>query len=140
MESKVELFEQIRRNARVNGDSIRSLARRYRVARRTVRQALASAEPPRRKPPVRNAPQLGQFKALIDAMLREDLSAPRKQRRTAQRIHDRLVVEHGAKPSYSRVRHYVKERRPELGQEAGTSTADVFIPQEHAPGAEARDA
>jgi transposase len=137
MESKVELFEQIRRDARVNGDSIRFLARKYRVARRTVRQALASAEPPRRKPPVRNAPRLGQFKSLIDAMLREDLSAPRKQRHTAQRIHDRLVDEYGGKLSYSTVRHYVKKRRPELEGEAGTSTADVFIPQEHAPGVEA---
>ncbi len=137
MESKVELFEQIRRDARVNSDSVRSLARKYRVARRTVRQALASAEPPRRKPPVRNAPQLGQFKTLIDAMLREDLSAPRKQRHTAQRIHDRLVDEHGGMLSYSTVRHYVKKRRPELEREAGMSTSDVFIPQEHAPGAEA---
>ncbi|KQO02145.1 transposase [Arthrobacter sp. Leaf234] len=137
MESKVELFEQIRRDARVNGDSIRFLARKYRVARRTVRQALASAEPPRRKPPVRNAPQLGRFKPLIDSMLREDLSAPRKQRHTAQRIHDRLVDEHGGKLSYSTVRQYVKKRRPELEREAGASTADVFIPQEHPPGAEA---
>lgn len=137
MESKVELFEQIRRDARVNGDSIRSLARKYRVARRTVRQALASAEPPRRKPPVRNAPQLGQFKTVIDAMLREDLSAPRKQRHTAQRIHDRVVDEHGGLLSYSTVRHYVKKRRPELEREAGRLTTDVFIPQEHAPGAEA---
>jgi len=137
MESKVELFERIRRDARVNGDSIRSLARKYRVARRTVRQALASAEPPRRKPPVRKAPQLGQFKPVIDGILREDVSAPRKQRHTAQRIHDRLVDEHGGKLSYSTVRHYVKKRRPELEREAGISKEDVFIPQEHAPGAEA---
>lgn len=137
MESKVELFEQIRRDARVNGDSIRSSARKYRVARRTVRQALTSAAPPPRKPPLRSAPQLGQFKIRIDAMLRDDLSAPRKQRHTAQRIHDRLIDEHGGLLSYSTVRQYVKKRRPELEREAGTSTADVFIPQEHAPGAEA---
>ena len=28
-------------------------------------------------------------------MLREDLAAPRKQRHTIQRIHDRLAAEHG---------------------------------------------
>lgn len=137
MESKVELFEQIRRDTRINGDSIRSLAKKYRVARRTIRQAMASAEPPRRKPPVRDAPQLGQFKSIIDGMLREDLSAPRKQRHTAQRIHDRVVDEYGGKMSYSTVRQYVKKRRPEIDAEAGTASADVFIPQEHAPGAEA---
>ena len=137
MESRVELFEQIRRDARVNGDSIRALSRKYRVARRTVRQALTTAEPPRRKRPVREAPKLGQFKSLIDGMLRGDLSAPRKQRHTAQRIYDRLIDEYGAELSYSSVRHYVKKRRPELEQESGTSAVDVFIPQEHAPGAEA---
>ncbi len=36
----MELFEQIRRDARA-GSSVRSLARKYRVHRRVVRQALA---------------------------------------------------------------------------------------------------
>jgi hypothetical protein len=47
--SRVELFEQIRRDRRVEGLSIRELAERHRVHRRTVRQALASALPPPRK-------------------------------------------------------------------------------------------
>ena len=70
-----------RENARV-----RELARRYSVHRRTVRQALASASPPPRKVPMRKAPRLDPVKPLIDAMLREDLTAPRKQRHTARRI------------------------------------------------------
>jgi hypothetical protein len=41
----VELFEAIRRDARVEEVSIRGLADRYGVHRRTVRQALGSAEP-----------------------------------------------------------------------------------------------
>jgi len=48
--SKVELFAAIRRDARVEGLSVRALAVRYQVHRRTVRQALASAVPPARKP------------------------------------------------------------------------------------------
>ena len=40
MGSKVELFAQIRRDARVEGMSIRALARKHGVHRRTVRQAL----------------------------------------------------------------------------------------------------
>jgi transcriptional regulator with XRE-family HTH domain len=39
--SRVELFEQIRRDRRIEGLSIRELAERHRVHRRTVRQALA---------------------------------------------------------------------------------------------------
>ncbi len=47
MRSKVVLFEQIRRDSRVEGLSVRALAQRYKVHRRTVRQALASAVPPK---------------------------------------------------------------------------------------------
>ena len=49
--------------------SIRALADRHGVHRRTVRQALANAVPPERKTPVRVAPKLEPAKALIDAML-----------------------------------------------------------------------
>jgi DNA-directed RNA polymerase specialized sigma24 family protein len=45
----VELFERIRRDRRVEGWSIRELATRHGVHRRTVREALASALPPPRK-------------------------------------------------------------------------------------------
>ena len=51
MESRVELFAAIRRDARVEDLSIRELADRHHVHRRTVRQALASAFPPVRKTP-----------------------------------------------------------------------------------------
>ena len=44
--SRVEVFEQIRRDRRIDGLSIRELANRHGVHRRTVRQALASAVPP----------------------------------------------------------------------------------------------
>ncbi len=77
--SRVELFEATRRDARREEMSIRGLAERYGVHRRTVRQALAAAEPPPRKVPARAAPRLDQVKGLIDAMLREDLDAPKKQ-------------------------------------------------------------
>jgi hypothetical protein len=47
--SRVELFEQIRKDRRVEGSSIRELADRHHVHRRTVRQALDSAVPAPRK-------------------------------------------------------------------------------------------
>jgi transposase len=136
--SKVELFEAIRRDARVEEVSIRGLADRYGVHRRTVRQALAAAEPPARKVVVRAAPRLDPAKALIDAMLREDLTAPRKQRHTARRVHARLIDEHGlTEITYSTVRDYVHERRPQIWAEAGRSPDEVFISQVHEPGAHA---
>ena len=59
--------------------------------RRTVRQALAAAAPPVRKPRVLAAPKLDPAKPLIDAMLREDLTAHRKRQHTARRVLARLV-------------------------------------------------
>lgn len=138
MGSRVELFAEIRRDARVEGLSIRELAARHRVHRRTVRQALASAFPPPRKTPVRSAPRLDRFKPVIDAMLRADLDAPRKQRHTARRVLARLVDEHDAgELSYSTVRDYVAVRRPQIAAEAGRPLEQGCVPQTHEPGAEA---
>jgi hypothetical protein len=69
----VELFAAIRRDARVDGLSIREVAVRHRVHRLAVRQALASAIPPPRKTPARTSPRLAPFEAAIEAMLRAEL-------------------------------------------------------------------
>jgi len=138
MGTRVELFAQIRRDARVEDLSIRELARRHQVGRATVRQALAGAQPPPRKTPVRVAPKLGPFKFAIDAMLVEDLSAPRKQRHTARRVHARLIEEYDAREVlYSSVRDFIGVRRAQIEIDTGHRRAEVFVPQEHAPGAEA---
>ncbi|WP_239591662.1 IS21 family transposase [Mycolicibacterium tusciae] len=136
--SRVGLFEAIRRDARWEELSVRALAKRYGVHRRTVRQALGSPVPPPRKSRVRVAPKLDPVKPLIDAMLREDLTAPRKQRHTARRVLARLVDEHGVGDiTYSTVRDYVRARRVEINAEAGRCVEEAFVPQSHDPGAEA---
>ena len=76
------MFAAIRRDARVEDFSIRELARRHGVHRRTVRQALASADPPARKTPTRVAPKLGSFVEIGDAMLVAELRPPRQQPHT----------------------------------------------------------
>jgi transposase len=133
----VEVFEVIRRDHRREDLSIRQLADRHRVHRRTVRQALESAVPPPRKPRVFPAPVLDPVKPLIDAMLRSDVDAPKKQRHTARRVLARLVDEHGAVDlSYSTVRDYVAKRRPEIAAEAGKPLEAGCVPQTHPPAAE----
>ena len=129
----MELFEAIRRDHRREELSIRQLAGRHRVHRRTVRQALASAVPPPRKARVFGAPVLDPVKPLIDAMLRQDLDAPKKQRHTARRVWQRLVAEHGAAVAEVTVSRYVARRKAELGLDR----AEVTVPQSHLPGAEA---
>jgi transposase len=123
MGSRVELFEQIRRDRDREGLSIRALARRHGVHRRAL--------PPARRPPQRRpAPKLGAYRALIDEWLEGDRHAPRKQRHTAKRIWQRLVDEHGVEVAETTVRDYVRQRRRAMGQ----PVEEVFVPQLHAPG------
>lgn len=132
------LFEAIRRDRQREELSVRALAHRYGVHRRTVQQALACPVPPPRKRRTQPAPKLDPAKPLIDAMLREDLTAPRKQRHTARRVLARLVDEHGVTDiTYSTVRDYVRVRRVEINAEAGRCAQEAFVPQTHAPAAEA---
>ncbi len=87
MGSRMELFEQIRRDSEREGLSVRALAARHGVHRRAVRQALESPLPPaKRSPQLRPAPKLGEYRELIDEWLIADLDAPRKQRHTSKRI------------------------------------------------------
>jgi transposase len=139
MGSRVELFAAIRWDHQREGLSVRALARKYDVHRRTVRQAVGSPLPPDRKVPVRQAPVREAVADWIDAMLREDLDAPRKQRHTAVRVFERLRDEHGAEMSYSYVCKQVRRRRPQITAEAQSAAGSVagFVPQAKEPGAEA---
>ena len=133
MASRVEQFEQIRRDRDREGLSIRGLAARHGVHRRTVKQALLSPVPLVKRSPVgRPAPKLGPYRPVIDGWLEADRVAPRKQRHTAKRIHQRLVDEQGADVAETTVRQYVRARKRAMGLAVG----EVFVPQVHAPGME----
>ena len=130
----MELYEQIRKVHQREGVSVRELSRRFRVHRRDVRQALAAAIPPPRRPgPERRAPALGPYTGLIDAWLAADADAPRKQRHTARRIWERLVEEHGADLAESTVRRYVGAAKAARA----APLVEVAVPQHHPLGAEA---
>jgi len=131
--AKVELFEQIRREYEFGVGSIREVARKLGVHRRMVRQALAEARPPARKPSERERPVVGPLISFIDAILESDRSAPRKQRHTAHRIFRRIVAEMPErKVAEVTIRQYVRGRKQELGW----STRATCVPQSYAPGQE----
>jgi transposase len=120
MGSRVELFEQIRRDRDREELSIRALAERHGVHRRAVRQALASPLPlPRKRPEGRPAPKLGKHRELIDGWPRSRPAHRASQRHTAGRVWERLSEEHGAKVSERAVRKWAAQRRRELGWAAG---------------------
>lgn len=131
--SRVELYERIRKDNRDDGLSIRALADRYHVHRRTVREALASATPPARKVAERDSVVLGPWMEVIRSWLVADRSVPRKQRHTARRVHQRLSQEYGATLAESTVRAFVAQVNFELDN----TLFAVTVPQTHSPGAEA---
>ena len=131
--SRVELYERIRKDSRDQGLSIRALAQKHHVHRRTVREALTSAVPPGRKTPERDAPALGPWMMVIRAWLVADREVPRKQRHTARRVWQRLVAEYGAQVAESTVRAYVAQVNFELDN----TLRMVTVPQTHGPGEEA---
>jgi hypothetical protein len=103
---KPGLFAAIRRDAH-DGHSIRALAARHRVHRRTIRQALAGPVPPPRKTPQRTS-ALDRLHGPIMAMLTADPAVPVRQ------VWERLLDEHDAAISYARVRDYVTGLRAGL--------------------------
>ena len=129
----MEQFEGIRRDARDGGLSIRALADKHKVHRRTVRLALADATPPARKAPVRVAPVLGPHVATVRGWLIADKDVHRKQRHTARRVWQRLVEEEGVVVAESSVRGLVGALRREIFDQSLT----VAVPQTHLPAAEA---
>src|SRR3989304_8493193 len=107
----VDQREQIRRAYFIDGKSIRQIARERHHDRRTIRNALKDAGPPRyilQAP--RPRPILDPVLAIIDRWLEEDEKRPPKQRHTARRIYERLASEFGFKGGEATVRQYVRER------------------------------
>ena len=97
------------------GLSQREAARRFGLDRGTVSKMVSHSAPPgyRRTVDPRR-PKLDRHIGFIDQILSDDLSAPKKQRHTIQRIYDRLRDERGFDGGYTTVRDYVHPRRLRL--------------------------
>lgn len=100
------------REMAIRGCTQREIARDLHVSRNTVAKYLSADLSP--EPPVTRAPTSPTMEPYADAVrswLEADAHAPRKQRHTARRVHDRLVDELGFPGSLSTVERFVREWR-----------------------------
>jgi transposase len=126
----VETIGKIRRWHRVDKLSISKIAKRLSASRNTIAKYLdGEVTQPRYKQRPKRAPVMGAWVEKLEAMLAADAQRPRKEQRTAQRLHDGLVQE-GFTGSYPTVQRFVKAWHEERRHGPGT----VFIPQSFAPG------
>lgn len=123
----MEVYARVRRAVQVDGMSIRQAAREFGLSRKTIRKMMQFSLPPgyERKQPVQR-PKLGPWLGVIDQILADDPSQPKKQRHTAKRIFDRLKAEHGFGGGYTVVKDYVRQAR--------VRHKEVFVPLAHPPG------
>jgi transposase len=123
----VELYAKVRHAVRIEGLSERAAARRFGIDARTVNKMMKFSVPPgyvRKKPPAK--PKLDPFIAIIDGILAEDKSRPKKQQHTSKRIFERLRDEHGFTGAITIVKDYVAGWRQRA--------QEMFVPLGHPPG------
>jgi len=131
----VELFEQIRREYEFGIGTIAGVAKKLKVHRRMVREAIGSALPMPRKKVERPHWKLAAAIAFVNQILETDKKAPRKQRHTAHRIWERIQRELPECQVCERtVRNYVHHRKVVLG----LVVHETFVPQSYDWGVEAQ--
>ena len=120
-------YLKVRYAVQIEGFSKRAAARRFGIDPRTVAKMMTFSVPQgyvRSKPPVR--PKLDPYIAIIDKILVDDKSRPKKQQHTSKRIFERLRDEHGFTGGVTIVKDYV----------AGVQqrAREMFVPLAHPPG------
>jgi len=120
-------WTDVRREVLTGQLSKRAACRQYGLSWHTLAKMLAHDAPPgyRRVQP-RRRPKLADFLPVIQQILTDDKSAPKKQRHTAWRIFERLREEHGYQGGYTIVKDAVREWK--------LTRREVFLPLVHPPG------
>ena len=123
----VELYGRVRYAVQIEGLSERAAARRFGLDPRTVAKMVRFSVPPgyvRKKAPAK--PKLDPFIPVIDRILGDDKSRPKKQQHTSKRIFERLRDEHAFTGGITIVKDYV----------AGVQqrSQEMFVPLVHPPG------
>ncbi len=127
MYADMEFWTEVRRRVLTDELSKRAACREYELSWYTLAKILAHEEPPgyRKKQP-RKKPKLEEFLPIIHQILKDDRSAPKKQRHTAWRIFERLRDDYRFEGGYTIVKDAVRAWKQ--------GHQEVFLPLSHPPG------
>ena len=125
----METAMKIRRLVLIDGHSMRSVAKSTGLSRNTIRKYVEDDEPPNYKRSQPNfSPVLSDFEAILSDWYTFDLTRPKRERRTAQKLYEQLILE-GYKGSYSPVCRFVKNLKNDQ-----PNSNKAFIPMTFEPG------
>ena len=125
----VETILKVRLAAKRDGQSVREIAKKYRLARNTVRRYLRSGRvEPRYLRPQEVKPKLGPYVADLEQLLCDDGKLPVRERRSALLLFQELQ-RRGYLGAYDSVRRHVQDWKAEH-----RGSSDIFIPLRFAPG------
>ena len=126
-------LSSIRRWALREHLSSREIARRTKLSRNTIRRYLRSgAVEPEFRVPERSS-KLDPFAVKLAGWLKTETGKSRKQRRTAQQLHEDLV-KLGYTGSYGRVAAFARACRADRQREQQTTGQGTFVPLVFQPG------
>lgn len=127
MRTDMEFWKEVRRQVLTNELSQRAACEKYKLGWHTLKKILAHSEPlGYRQSRPRPKRKLEPFLPIIQQILIEDQQAPKKQRHTAERIFQRLRVEHGFQGGRTVVKDAVRSWKQ--------SHQEVYLPLSHPPG------
>ena len=120
----VETIGRVRREHFVKGKSIKQIARDLRLSRNTVRKVLRSgATTFEYEREIQPRPKLGQWRSVLDDLLRTNAGKTSRERLTLIRIYETLR-ERGYEGGYDAVRRYARR----WGKTDAASAVDAYVP------------
>lgn len=122
----MDLWVQVRRYVLAEGHSKRSACKAFGLNWRTLQKMLEHPEPPGyRRVATPRVKKIDRVLPILHQWLEDDRTAPRKQRHTSKRIHERLRDEHGFDGRETIVKDAVRSWRKVHAQ--------TYVPLSHPP-------
>ncbi|MFA1643845.1 IS21 family transposase, partial [Chryseomicrobium imtechense] len=123
-------IQYIRQEVNQKGRKYAEVARSMNHDERTVKKYADMEDWSEERPKTTRKPRvMGEARPIIDKWLEEDATKKKKFRRTAKRMFDVLVKEHGYNGSYRSIRDYVRKKKQQMGQ-----STEAALPLESIPG------